>query len=95
MLPMIYLDFNKGVDDDVYSLNTLGSRDDLASAGIAASPGSHAVFYDWDGFDDGTPAWLLIDGTIVAHPVHGFVARVDSASIRWVPRGPKESRPAV
>jgi len=86
MVPRIFCDFNNLVGPATYSLNAVGSRADLERLGTVLVSGISAVFYDYDEFDNGDPAWLLADGVVETHPTHELVAHVDPESFRWEPR---------
>jgi hypothetical protein len=96
MRPRVFCDFNNYVDHGTYSLNTVGSRADLERLGETVVEGQPVVFYDYDGFENGEPAWLLADGVIALDDALGLVARIDPDSFRSEPRVNEDgSRPAV
>jgi hypothetical protein len=96
MPPRVFCDFNNYVDRGIYSLNAIGSKADLERLGTAVVEGQPVVFYDYDGFENGEPAWLLADGVVALDSEIGLIARIDPESFRWEPRVNEDgSRPAV
>ena len=96
MRPRVFCDFNNYVARDTYSLHATGSRADLERLGTAVVEGQPVVFYDYDGFESGEPAWLLADGVVAVDSEFGLVARIDPESFRWEPRVAEDGeRPAV
>lgn len=84
--PRVYCDFNDRLGDLTYGLRVLGSRADLARLAEPVQLGMRLTLYDYDGFDDGSPAWMLADGVVVRLPSGDLAAEVDPESFRWEPR---------
>ena len=92
--PLIYGDFNGGVDTDTYRLDCVGTNSDVERLGITLVAGMSVTLYDYDGFESGEPAWILADAVVAQLPDWGLVARVDPQSFRWVPRNDSETSPS-
>lgn len=84
--PRIFCDFNGLIEQNHYSLDSVGTREDLANLGLQLLVGMSVLLYDYDAFESGEPAWLLADAEIVELPGWGLVARTDDRSFRWEPR---------
>ena len=84
--PRVYCDFNYRLDRITYGLSTVGTTKDLAKQGLQLAPGDELTLYDLDGFEDGSPAWILADGTVVELPSGDLAVEVDPSTFRWEPR---------
>ena len=94
--PRIYCDFNKRYDRVTYGLTTVGTAQDVTRLGIALSPGLLVTLYDYDGFENRDPAWIVADGVVVTLPSGVLAAEVDPNLFRWEPCSDQlGSRPAV
>ena len=94
--PRIYCDFNYRLDRVTYGLKALGTAEDLARLGLTLAPGMELTLYDYDGLENGDPAWIMADGVVVELASGKLAVEVAPDTFRWVPRGAEpESRPAV
>ena len=84
--PRVYCDFNDRLDSVTYGLRVSGSHADLAKLHEPVQLGMRLTVYDYDGFDDGRPAWMLAEGVVIRLPSGDLAVEVDSASFRWEPR---------
>src|SRR5687768_4155836 len=84
--PRVYCDFNDCLGPTTFGLIVLGTVADLQRQRIELTDGLRLILYDYDGFDDGEPAWIAAEGVVVAHSTRGFVAEVDRGSFRWIRR---------
>jgi translation elongation factor EF-Tu-like GTPase len=84
--PRVYCDFNDCIGPTTFGLSVLGTVADLQRQHIELAEGLRLVLYDYDGFDDGEPAWIAAEAVVITHPTRGFVAEVDRFSFRWVRR---------
>jgi hypothetical protein len=84
--PKIFCDFNKLIDDNVYSLEAIGSRDDIAKSAVALRAGVPIIVYEADYDSAGNPVWLTADAVVVDLGPVGWGARVDPQSWRNEPR---------
>jgi hypothetical protein len=83
--PRVQCDFNKMLDEDVFSLSTLGTKRDLERIGLALTVGLELELYDLD--EDETGECLLVaDAEVVDIAPWGLVARVNPDSFRSEPR---------
>jgi len=84
--PRVFCDFNKRYTRTKFGLNTAGTQKDLERLELSLTPGLRLTLYDYDGFENGDPAWLLADAVVVDDPDLGLVADVEPDSFRWEPR---------
>ena len=84
--PRVYCDFNYRLDRVTYGLDTVGTAEDVARQQLRLAPGVELTLYDMDGFENGDPAWILADGTVVELPSGGLGVEIDPSTFRWEPR---------
>jgi hypothetical protein len=82
----LYCDFNDRIGPATFGLRVRGTREDLQRQQIDLEAGMPVLLYDEDGFADGSPAWIIVEGVVATDPTLGFVAEVDSDMFRWVIR---------
>ena len=85
-LPRVFCDFNDRLDRVTYGLRVAGSQADLARLPGAVQPGLRLTLYDYDGFADGRPAWIVAEGVVITLPSGDWAVEVDPESFRWEPR---------
>jgi hypothetical protein len=81
----IRCDFNKSLDYDVFSLDTVGAREDIAAVTTPLKPGMSVTLYDEDLDDHGRRTWLVMDAVIISVRT-GIAARMKAGSLRHEPR---------
>jgi hypothetical protein len=75
----------KGEDGAGITYLTHGNLGAVEAAGIELVAGLEVLLADYDGFDDGSPAWLEVQAT-VERCGDSWIARWNWDSRRWVPR---------
>lgn len=88
----VYCDFNDRIDSNTYGLRVRGTRYDLDRQHLELTPGLELTLYDYDGFENGDPAWIVADAIVVDEPGIGLVARVQPEAFRWEPRAEHHAR---
>jgi hypothetical protein len=78
----VYCDFNGEVDEGTYTLDTCGSRGDLARLGIELERGMRLKLWSDDADDHGKSDAILVDAVADYVEPWGWVARVDPATWR-------------
>jgi hypothetical protein len=86
--PRIFCDFNKALDGTTFSLNTSGSRADIARLQKPLIPGMEVVLCDEDVDEKGKPSWLVADAVVVSLPDGKLAARISGSGFRREPREP-------
>ena len=81
-LPRIFCDFNGLIAEDVYSLDSLGSRSDISAVSLALHEGLLITVYAADEDADGEPVWLVADATVVSLSSSQFGAHVNPGTWR-------------
>jgi hypothetical protein len=84
--PRIFCDFNKRLDRITYGLNTVGTAKEAERLGLHLAPGIELTVSDYDGFEDGSPAWILAEGVVVQLPSGSLGIEVGPSTFRWEPR---------
>jgi hypothetical protein len=93
-LPRAYVDFNfNGVLRvprgrlDLFTRVPQGGLEELKRQGVEPADGLRATLYDLDAMDDGTPAFLEVDGSLFWDDDRGeWLAAFEKGAFRTVPR---------
>lgn len=83
--PRVHCDFNKMLDENVFSLSTLGAKRDLERLGVTLRAGLELQLYDLDE-DEAGECLLLAEAEVVHIAPWGLVALVKPDSFRSEPR---------
>jgi hypothetical protein len=83
--PEIYCDFNARMTDRGFSLERMGSVEDLKELGLTLenAVGKRFTFFMDDEDENGNPDDIMFNGVVVYDPKWGYLAVADDDDVYW------------